>query len=110
MADVVRQRQRFGQIFIQPEYPSHRARDLRNLDGMRQAVAEMIGKVGGENLRLVFQPPESPRMHDAVAIALKFVAVGMGKFGIAAPARPFDRKAKLGERDRPHYLFEGGCT
>ena len=44
MADIVNQRQRFRQVFIQPQRVRDRSRDLRHLDGMGQPVAEMVGK------------------------------------------------------------------
>jgi hypothetical protein len=49
---------------------------------MRQAVAEMIGEPVAENLGLIFQAPEGASVDDAVAITLKFVAVGMGRLRI----------------------------
>ena len=60
MADVMRQREGFGQIFVKTQHSGHGARDLRHLDGMGQAVAEMIGQAGRENLRFIFQPSKRP--------------------------------------------------
>src|SRR5437016_1648892 len=48
VADVMYQGERLSQVFIQPEYRSHCARDLRDLDGVGQAVAEVIGNTGRE--------------------------------------------------------------
>jgi hypothetical protein len=50
---------------------------------MREPVAKMVRAAAGKDLRLVFQAAESPRMHHAVAVALKDVAVSMGVFRIA---------------------------
>lgn len=47
----------------------------------------MIGKSGGEDLRLIFQAAESPRVDDSVAIALKIAAIGVWQFRIAAASR-----------------------
>ena len=77
MADVVDQRQRLGKIRIQTQRAGNGASDLRDFQSVRQAIAKMIGKAGGENLRLRFQPAESARMDDAVAVARVVVAVGM---------------------------------
>ena len=63
------------------------ARDLRDFDGVGQAVAKMIGVAAGENLGLGFEAAEGARMDDAVAVALEVVAVGMWRLGVAAPAR-----------------------
>ena len=78
------QGQGFSEIFIQAEHRSHGSSHLRDLDGVGQAIAEMIGKPGSENLGFGLEAAESARMDDAVAIALKGVAVGMIGFGIAA--------------------------
>ncbi len=98
MADVVRQRQRFGQIFIHAQNARHRARDLRDLNGMRQPVAKVIRNAGRENLRFVFEAPERPRVNHAVAVALKRIAIRMRQFGIASSARTFQRKPQMGQR------------
>jgi hypothetical protein len=47
----------------------------------------MIGKSRGEHLRLRFQPPKCPRMHDPIAVARVFAAVTMEWFRITAPTR-----------------------
>ena len=77
-----------------PSAARHRARDLRHFDGVSQAVAEVIGNAGRENLRLIFQPAKCPRMDYAVAIALEFVAVRMRKFRIEPAAALFHRKTQ----------------
>ena len=87
MPDVVYQRQRLHQIDIQIERPGNRARDLRDLHGVRQPGAEVIGVAPREDLRLVFQPPKRARVNDAVAVTLKGIAIGVRRLGIAAPAR-----------------------
>ena len=50
----------------------------------------MIAEAVAEDLSLVFQTPEGARVDNAVAIALKFVAVGMRRLRIAAPAQGFN--------------------
>ncbi len=97
MSDVVRQRQRLRQILIEPESVRHGARDLRHLDGMRQTVAEVIGESRREHLRLVFQAPERAGMNDAVAIALKFIAIRMGELRITAASRALHRKPEMSQ-------------
>ena len=87
MPDVVHQRQRLGQVDIQVELRCDGARDLRDLDGVRQASAKVVGVAAGEDLRLVFQPAEGARVDDAVAVTLKCIAIGMRRLGIAASAR-----------------------
>ena len=89
MSDVMNQRQRLDQIAVQPELGRNGTRNLRHFDGVRQAIAKMIGLATGENLGLGFQAPEGTGMNDAVAIALKIVAVGVRGLGMAASERHF---------------------
>ena len=46
VADVVRQRQRLGQVLIQARGPGQGARNLGYLDGVSEAVAEVIERPG----------------------------------------------------------------
>ncbi len=94
MADIVGQRQRFGQILVQLQDVGQRARDLRDFDGVGQAVAEVVGEAGRENLRLGFQPAEGTGMNHAVAVALEGVAVRMRGFGISPPPASLHRKSQ----------------
>ena len=82
MPDIVRQRQRFREVFVELQDVGHGARHLRHFNGVRQPVAEVVGKARRENLRLGFQTPESARMNYAVAIALKTISVRMFRFRI----------------------------
>ena len=93
----MRERQRLRQIFIQTQHSGNGARDLRHLNGMRQAVPEMIGDARREDLRLVFQAAERAGMNHAVPVALKLVAIRMGKLRIAPSPGACDWKFKMGE-------------
>ena len=86
MADIVNERERFGEIGIEIESAGNGARDLRNFQSVREAVAKMIGIARGENLRLGFQSAEGARVDDAVTIAGVVIAIRMRKFGIFAAA------------------------
>jgi hypothetical protein len=61
---------------------------------MRQAIAKVIAKAGGKDLRFAFHPPKCPAMDNPVAIALKIVPVGMGRFRVQAPAQIVRPKAQ----------------
>jgi hypothetical protein len=98
MTDVVGQGQGFRQILAQAQDRSDRPGDLRYLDGVGEAIAEVIGKPGGEDLGLVFQPAERPGVNYAVAVAAKFIAVRVRQFGIAPAAGALHRKAQPRER------------
>src|SRR5262249_15022242 len=64
MAEVVGERQRLGQILVEPERARERAGNLRDLQRMGQTGAKMIAFVKNEDLGLVREPPEGARMDD----------------------------------------------
>ena len=100
MPDIVNEGEGLRQIFVEPEHVRDCAGDLRHLDRMGQAVAEMIGDAGREDLRLVFQTAKSARVDDAVAVALEGVAVRMPGLGISPPAGCFDGKPQMRQHER----------
>ena len=77
MADVVCERESFGQILVQAERGRDRASDLGDFDRVREAVAKVIVEAGREDLGFVLQAPERARMHDAVPVTLELVTIGM---------------------------------
>ena len=74
MAEIVGERERLGQILIEPERSGKRARDLGNLERVRQPGAEVVALMKDEDLGLVREAPECGRMDDAVAVAAEGVA------------------------------------
>ena len=89
VAEIVRQRHGFHQVFAQAQRPRDGTPQLRDFDGVRQARAEQVTLVIEEHLRLVDQAAKSRRMHDAVAIALECVAWAacrIARFGVEAAA------------------------
>ena len=58
MADVVDERERFGEIGVEAESGGDGAGDLRNFEGVSEAVAKMVGEAGGEDLRFRFEAAE----------------------------------------------------
>ena len=87
MADIVDQRERFGEIGIQMQRAGNGAGDLRDFEGVGEAIAEMVGIARGEDLRFGFEAAESARMDDAVAVTRVIVAIGMLRLREAAAAR-----------------------
>src|SRR5687767_3744726 len=75
VAEVVGEAQCLGQILVKTKDARHRAADLRDLDRMGQANAEMVAVGSDEHLRLVAQAAEGDRMDDAVAVALERIAL-----------------------------------
>ena len=90
MADVVDEGESFGEIDVEVEGSGDGARDLRDFEGVGEAVAEVVGVAAGEDLRLGFETAKGAGVDDAVAVALKVVAVGMRRLGEAASAGVFD--------------------
>ena len=58
VAEVVGQRQRLGQVLVQPQFSGDRAGDLRHLDRMGQPRAVEVALVVDEHLGLVLQLAE----------------------------------------------------
>src|SRR5690242_17254052 len=78
VAQIMRERNRLGQILVQSQRARDRACDLRNFQTVREARAEMVAFVVDEDLGLVFEPAKRRGMYDAVAVALK-VAASLGR-------------------------------
>ena len=91
MADVVRQRQRLGQLLIQSQRARQRAGDLRHFQRMCEAAAKVVRRgVAGqprEDLRLAGKTAKGARVQDAGAVAGKGRAVGVRRLGVRAAAQ-----------------------
>ena len=86
MAEIVGERQRLGKIFVEPQPPRQRARDLRHFERMGEPGAVMVAFVEHENLGLVLEPAERGRVNDAVAVAAKRAAASARRLGIKPAA------------------------
>ena len=86
MAEIVRERNRLDQVFVEAKHPRQRARDLRHLKAVCQARAVMVAFVVDKNLRLVDQPAECGGVNDPVAVALIDIARGTRRFPVKAAA------------------------
>src|SRR5206468_622873 len=100
--------QRFGQVLVELQHIRDCARDLRHFDGVSQAIAEMIGEPGREDLRLRLKPAERTGMDDAVAVTLECVAIGMRGFGPHPPPALFEGKSQPRQHRRGDYC--GGSS
>jgi hypothetical protein len=87
MSQIVRQRDGFREIFVEPECSRDRPANRRDLDGMGQAGTQMVACPIQKNLRLVFHPSKRTRMDNAGAIALKFCAIGVSRLRVFPSAR-----------------------
>ena len=74
MAEVMSERGGFRQILVERESAGDGARNLRDLQGMRQARAVMVVLRTKEYLRFVHQPPKCLAVDNAVAVALELRA------------------------------------
>ena len=87
MPQIVRQRDRLGQIFVQGQRPRDRPADRRHLDRMREPRPQMIAGPVQENLRLIFQAAKGARMNDPRAVALKLRPIDVPRLRIFPAAR-----------------------
>ncbi len=91
MPDVVRQRQRFGQLRIQPQSRCHGARNLRHFKSVGQAAAKVVrqplGGQAGKDLRLAGQAAKGARVQDAGGVARKRSAISVQRLGVGAPCQ-----------------------
>jgi hypothetical protein len=108
MTDVVDQGDAFDQVLVQAQPPCRHASDLRHLDGVGQAGAEVVAFVVGEDLGLVLQPAERAAMDDAVAVALVFAAEGVGDAAVL-PATRCGRAHGMGCQRGVLALFDVGA-
>ncbi len=72
MAEVVGERQRLGEVLVQPQRARDRPGDLRHLQRVGEARAVVVAFVHKKDLGLLLQPPEGGGMKNAVAVALEF--------------------------------------
>ena len=86
VAEVVRERERLGEVFVEPERAGERPGDLGDFQRMGQACAVMVALVEHEDLGLVLQPPEGGRVDDAVGVAPERAAGRTFGLGMEPPA------------------------
>src|SRR5271154_204917 len=87
VTEVVRETDGFGQFFVEFQGSRGGARDLRNLERMRQPRAIQVTFMIYKYLRLVHQAAKRRGMNDAVAIALILRSVRRLRFRMAAASR-----------------------
>ena len=87
MADVVGQRDRLGQVLVQPQSPGDGAGDLRDFERVREPGAVVVVDRGDEHLRLAGHAAERGAVDDALAVALVERAERVVRLGVPPPAR-----------------------
>ena len=71
VAQVVAEGDGLGQVFVERERLGDGPRDLRHLEGVRQAGPVVVAGGREEHLRLVLEASEGLRMQDAITVALE---------------------------------------
>ena len=86
VAEVVCQRDRLDEVFVQADAARDRAGQLGNLERVREARAEQVAFVIEEHLGLVDQASKRRAVDDAVAVPLELVAARVDALGMPATA------------------------
>src|SRR4029077_4775598 len=87
MTNVVYQCQGLGEISVELQRSRYGTGDLRDFQGVCQAIPEMVGIARGEDLRFCLEAAEGARMNYAIAVAHIVVAVRMRRLGISPAPR-----------------------
>ena len=86
--EVVRQRERLGEILVEAEGAGDGAGDLAYLEGVGEPRAVVVALMEDEHLRLMLEPPKGGGVDDPVTVALELAARRRGCFRVkTAPAR-----------------------
>jgi hypothetical protein len=110
MAEIMGERDRFGQIFVEAKRARQRAGDLRDFEGMGQTSPVVVALGGEEDLRLALESAESGRVDDPVAITLEGGAARRGGFVEPAAAAAVGIGRESGPdiaRARPNLVRRG---
>ena len=86
VTEVVRERDRLDQVFVESQAARDRARDLCNLEAVGEARAEQIAFVIDEDLGLIFETAKCSGVNNAVAVALQLAAPHGRRFAPAPAA------------------------
>src|SRR5690606_14904714 len=73
VAQIMSQRDRFDQVFVQTQIAGNSPRQLGHFQTMRQSCSKQITFVVNENLGFVFQQAKGIAVNDPVAVPLKGV-------------------------------------
>ena len=101
MAEVVRQRQRLGEILVEAELAGQRAGDLRHFQRMGQPGAVMVAFMEHKHLGLVLQAAKGGGMDHPVAIAPERAA-GLARRLVEQPAAAAVGVAGIGRARGSH--------
>jgi len=91
------QGQSLGEVVVESELSCDGTRNLRDFDGVGEAVAKVIRVTARKDLGLRFEASEGASVDDAVAVALKVVAVEVRWLGMPTSAGVFYLDGIVGE-------------
>ena len=74
VAQIMRQRNGLGQVFVEIQLARDGTRDLRDFQAVGEPRAKEIALVIDEHLRFVLQSAKGAGVNNAIAVALKFAA------------------------------------
>ena len=94
MTDIVNQRQRLRQIFVQAKRCGDGACNLGYLNRVGQAAAKMIRSAAGKYLRLARQTPKGAGLHNAFAVPLERRSRSTRRRGIDAGQKEIVRVSR----------------
>jgi hypothetical protein len=84
VAEIVSERDRFGQVFVEAESAGYSTGYLHHLQGVSEACPEVVAVGGDEDLGLVHEPAEGLGVNYSVSVALEVVADTVGRLGFEA--------------------------
>ena len=84
MPEVVRQRDRLGQVLVELKKARRRSCDQRCLERMGQPRSVVVAFMIDEDLRLVFEPAERGAVDNAIAVTLKSGSEWVLRFVVAS--------------------------
>src|SRR5580658_4168725 len=94
MTQIVGKGESFSKFLVQLENRGNCAGDLSHLEGMGEAVTEVVAQVRCEDLGFPLHPAKRAGMDDAVAVTLEVVAIRMRKLRKSTPSGPGKLEAK----------------
>jgi hypothetical protein len=97
--EIMGERHGLGEVLVQRQGARRGARDLRDLERVGEAAAEVVALVAYEHLGFVLEAAKRRAVHDAIAIALERAAQRIVRLGMAPP--PAALRTARERRERP---------
>ena len=105
MAEIVREGNGLGQVFVDGESAGNVARDASDFHRVRKTRAEVVAGAVEKYLRLIFQAAKCARMDDAVAIAL-IMGAPFGRRFVMNASASIGAELGVGSEELPFALLQ----